>query len=94
VTCGTGLKSRVIPCGGDIQQCTRRLFFSEAFGRKRGMLKLQAISHDGSVGLEFMTDNPAEAEEMREQWLEFDCVKGGLGIGRAGMGQPVVCGLR
>jgi hypothetical protein len=38
------------------------------------MLKLQAIFHDGSVGLEFMTDNPSEAEEMRQQWLSFDCV--------------------
>jgi hypothetical protein len=38
------------------------------------MLKLQAILRDGSVGLEFMTTNPSEAEEMRAQWLEFDCV--------------------
>jgi hypothetical protein len=38
------------------------------------MLKVQAILHDGSVGLEFMTDDPSEAEEMREQWLAFDCV--------------------
>jgi hypothetical protein len=38
------------------------------------MLKLQAIFHDGSVGIEFMTDDPAEAEEMREQMLAFDCV--------------------
>jgi hypothetical protein len=38
------------------------------------MLKLQAIFHDGSVGLEFMTDDRSEAKEMREQWLAFDCV--------------------
>jgi hypothetical protein len=29
---------------------------------------------DGSVGLEFMTDDPSEAEEMRTQCLVFDCV--------------------
>lgn len=39
------------------------------------MLKLQAIFHDGSVGLEFMTDDTSEAEEMREQILAFDCVR-------------------
>jgi hypothetical protein len=38
------------------------------------MLKLQAIFHDGSVGMEFMTDDPSEAEEMRRQCLAFDCV--------------------
>ena len=38
------------------------------------LLKLQALLHDGSVALEFMTDDPSEAEEMREQWLAFDCV--------------------
>jgi hypothetical protein len=38
------------------------------------VLKLQAIFHDGSVGLEFMTESAEEAEEMRAQWLEFDCV--------------------
>jgi hypothetical protein len=38
------------------------------------MLKLQAIFHDGSVGMEFMTDDSAEAAEMRELWLGFDCV--------------------
>jgi hypothetical protein len=38
------------------------------------MLKLQAIFHDGSVGLEFMTGDAVEAEEMRVQWLAFDCV--------------------
>jgi hypothetical protein len=41
---------------------------------KTGMLKLQAIFHDGSVGMEFLTDDSSEAEEMREQWLAFDCV--------------------
>jgi hypothetical protein len=38
------------------------------------MLKLQAIFHDGSVGMEFITDDASEAEEMREHMLEFDCV--------------------
>ena len=38
------------------------------------MLKLQAIFHDGSVGLEFMTDDTSEVEKMRERWLAFDCV--------------------
>ena len=38
------------------------------------MLKLQAIFRDGSVGMEFMTDNASETEEMREQMLAFDCV--------------------
>ena len=41
---------------------------------KTGMLKLQAIFHDGSVGMEFMTEDSSEAEEMRELWLGFDCV--------------------
>ena len=30
------------------------------------MLKVQAILQDESVGLEFMTDDPSEAEEMRQ----------------------------
>jgi hypothetical protein len=38
------------------------------------MLKLQAILHDDSVGLEFMTDDTSEAEEVRQHWLTFDCV--------------------
>jgi hypothetical protein len=38
------------------------------------MLKVQTILQDGSVALEFMTDDLAEAEEMRAQWLGFDCV--------------------
>jgi hypothetical protein len=29
---------------------------------------------DGSVGMEFMTDDTSEADEMREQMLAFDCV--------------------
>ena len=33
-----------------------------------------AIFHDGSVGLEFMTESAGETEDMRSQWLEFDCV--------------------
>jgi hypothetical protein len=38
------------------------------------MLKVQAIVHDGSAGLQFMTDDLSEAEEMRTQCLAFDCV--------------------
>jgi hypothetical protein len=38
------------------------------------MLKLQARLHDGAVAIEFMTDNASEAEEMRQQSLEFDSV--------------------
>jgi hypothetical protein len=41
---------------------------------KTGMVKLQAIFHDGSVGMEFMTEDSSEAVEMRELWLAFDCV--------------------
>lgn len=36
------------------------------------MLKVQAILHDGSVALEFMTDDTVEAEEMRVQFLDLD----------------------
>jgi hypothetical protein len=36
------------------------------------MLKVQAVLHDGSVALEFMTDDTVEAEEMRVQFLDFD----------------------
>jgi hypothetical protein len=36
------------------------------------MLKVQAVLHDGSVSLEFMTDDTVEAEEMRVQFLDFD----------------------
>jgi hypothetical protein len=38
------------------------------------MLKLEAIFHDGSVGMEFMTEDASEAEELRVLWLGFDCV--------------------
>ena len=38
------------------------------------MLIVQAILQDESVGVEFMTDNVSEADEMREQRLTFDCV--------------------
>ena len=41
---------------------------------KTGMLKLQAIFHDGSAGMEFMTEDSSGAEEMRQLWLAFDCV--------------------
>jgi len=41
---------------------------------KTGMLKLQAIFHDGLVGMEFMTEDSSGAEEMRQLWLAFDCV--------------------
>jgi hypothetical protein len=45
-----------------------------AFGKKATMLKVQAIFRDGSVGLEFMIQNLAEGEEMRQQLLTYDCV--------------------
>ena len=51
---------------------------------------LQAIFHDGSVGMEFMTDDSSEAEEMRAQWLAFDCVAEVIVVERDGMGQLVV----
>jgi hypothetical protein len=38
------------------------------------MLKLQAIFHDGSVGMELIIDDSSEAAEMRELWLAFHCV--------------------
>jgi hypothetical protein len=38
------------------------------------MLKVQAIFHDGSVGMEFMTEDSSEAQEMRELWIACDCV--------------------
>jgi hypothetical protein len=34
------------------------------------MLKVQSILQGGSVALEFMTDNAAEAQEIRNQCLE------------------------
>ena len=52
------------------------------------MLRLQAIFHDGSVGLEFMTDNPSEAEEMREQMLAYDSVAEVVVIGGTELGHP------
>jgi hypothetical protein len=51
-----------------------RFFFARTCGKKTAMLKLQAIFHDGSVAMEFMTEDSSEAEEMRVQWLAFDCV--------------------
>jgi len=29
---------------------------------------------DGSIALEFMTDDASEAQELRDQMLAFDCV--------------------
>jgi len=43
-------------------------------GRDNIMLKVQAILRDGSVCLEFMTDDLDEAEEMRIHCLAFDCL--------------------
>jgi hypothetical protein len=54
------------------------------------MLKVQAVLHDGSVALEFMTDDTVEAEEMRVQFLDFDRAGRGQSSGRAGM----VCSVR
>jgi hypothetical protein len=64
----------VTPSGGDIEQFTSAgcSFQNNLVITK--MLKLQAIFHGGSVGLEFMTDDPSEAEEMREQMLAFECI--------------------
>jgi hypothetical protein len=36
------------------------------------MLKVQAVLHDGSVALEFLTDDIVKAEEMRVQFLDFN----------------------
>ena len=38
------------------------------------MLKLQAIFHDGSFVSNFMTEDAAEAEEMRLQMLDVEGV--------------------
>src|SRR5271165_4562235 len=42
--------------------------------RRMEQVQIHARFKDGSVGMKFMTDDPSEAEEMREQWLAFDCV--------------------
>jgi|SRR5271166_3327719 len=60
-----GLHAPVIKCTRD---CSPSLVIKDE------MFKLHAIFKDGSVGMKFMTDDPSEAEEMREQWLAFDCV--------------------
>jgi hypothetical protein len=44
------------------------------FWQKDSMLKVQALFQDGAIALEFMTGDASEAEEMRQQWLAFDCV--------------------
>jgi hypothetical protein len=46
----------------------------QASGKNDIILKAQAILQEGSVALEFMTEDALEAEEMRAQRLEFDCV--------------------
>jgi hypothetical protein len=38
------------------------------------MLLVQAILQNGSVALEFMTDDPSEAQEMRRQMLAVEGV--------------------
>jgi hypothetical protein len=38
------------------------------------MLVVQTIFDDASVGLEFMSDDTSEAEEMRTHLAEFDFV--------------------
>jgi hypothetical protein len=43
-------------------------------GKNSPMLKLQAIFHDGSVGLEFMIDDPSDAHQIQELYLTFECV--------------------
>ena len=52
------------------------------------MLKLQAKLRYGSVGLEFMTGDAAEADEMRVQWLAFDCVAEVLVLDEPGWVSP------
>jgi hypothetical protein len=44
---------------------------------QNAMLKLQAILHDRSVALEFRTDDPSEAQEMRRQMLAIEDVAEG-----------------
>ncbi|MBV8279469.1 MAG: hypothetical protein JO170_29980 [Verrucomicrobia bacterium] len=41
---------------------------------RTAMILLKAILNDGTVAMEFMTDDSSEAEEMRKQMLAFDCV--------------------
>jgi hypothetical protein len=45
----------------------RRLFFPNSLWYKTPMLKLQAIYHDGSVGLEFMTDDASAKLKRRPE---------------------------
>jgi hypothetical protein len=48
--------------------------YAQPLARMNIMLKVQAILHDGSVALEFMTDDASEAEEMRQQLLAVEGV--------------------
>jgi len=52
----------------------RERCFSYASDKVSIMLKVQAILDDGSVALEFMTDEASEAEEMRRQMLAVEGV--------------------
>jgi hypothetical protein len=44
-------------------------------GRSREKFGSTVSFQDGSVGMEFMTDDSSEAEKLWEQLLAFDCVK-------------------
>ena len=79
-----------IAWNGEIAEYTRRLCCSLRLALKTTMLKLQAILHDGSVGMEFMTEDISEVDEMREQMLAFDCVAKVVVLGRTGLGQRVM----
>jgi hypothetical protein len=54
------------------------------------MLLVQAILEDGSVALEFMTDDAAEAEEMRVQMARVLLRGRGQDTGRAGVGCALI----
>jgi hypothetical protein len=45
-----------------------------ASGKKTPCSKSTPSFVTEKVALEFMTDDASEAEEMRQQWLAFDCV--------------------
>jgi hypothetical protein len=49
-----------------------RLFKTLRLWQKEYNAQSSTVIHDGSVALEFMTDDIVEAEEMRVQFLDFD----------------------
>jgi hypothetical protein len=60
--------------GGDESLGAEPAFSIARASAKNRHAHVQAILRDESVGVEFMTDNVSEADEMREQCLTFDCV--------------------